>query len=255
MTVIIERDGPVTSVLINRPAVRNCVDHPTALALRAAFKEFEADDEQKVAILGGVGGTFCAGYDLKQASSGAGKFYEPEGEGPMGPTRMLMDKPVIAAVDGYAVAGGLELAVWCDMRVMEDDATFGVFCRRWGVPLIDGGNVRLPRLIGHSRALDMIMTGRPIGSEEALQWGLANRVVEKGRAHEKAKELAHEIARYPEICMRNDRMNSYLQWSVPIDEALLMEGRNGVKPLEEEATKGAARFAEGKGRGGNFNNI
>ncbi|ANK82203.1 MAG: enoyl-CoA hydratase [Rhizobiales bacterium NRL2] len=256
MAIITTREDGITTILIDRAAVRNCVNHETALELREAFRTFDEDGSQKVAVLGGVGGCFCAGYDLKEAADGAGALnYEPEGEGPMGPTRMLLDKPVIAAVDGYAVAGGLELALWCDMRVMEEDATFGVFCRRWGVPLIDGGTVRLPRLIGQSRALDMILTGRAVGAEEAMAWGLANRVVAKGRAHEAATELAREIARFPEICMRADRRSAHEQWGLDLGEALNNEGRGGLKPLMEETAKGAARFRDGKGRGGDFGTI
>lgn len=256
MAIVTRTDEGITTILIDRPAVRNCVNHETALELREAFLAFDEDDSQKVAVLGGVGGTFCAGYDLKEAASGDGALhYEPEGEGPMGPTRMLLDKPVIAAVDGYAVAGGLELALWCDMRIAETDAVFGVFCRRWGVPLIDGGTVRLPRLIGQSRALDMILTGRAVGAEEAHSWGLANRVVEKGTAHESAIELAREIARFPEICMRADRRSAHEQWGLDLDDALNNEGIGGLKPLKEETRKGAARFRDGKGRGGAFDSI
>lgn len=256
MAIVIRKNEGITTILIDRPAVRNCVDHQTALELRAAFQAFDRDDTQKVAVLGGVGGCFCAGYDLKEAAGGTGALnYEPEGEGPMGPTRMLLDKPVIAAVDGYAVAGGLELALWCDMRVVEEDAVFGVFCRRWGVPLIDGGTVRLPRLIGHSRAMDMILTGRGVGAAEAESWGLANRIVAKGEAHAAAGELAREIARFPQICMRADRRSACEQWGLDLDAALNNEGRGGLKPLMEETAKGAARFRDGKGRGGRFDSI
>lgn len=256
MAIRVERDGPVTIVLIDRPAVRNCVNHETALELRQAFRDFDADPEAQVAVFGGTGGTFCAGYDLREAASGAGALrYEPEGEGPMGPSRLLLEKPVIGAIDGHAVAGGLELSLWCDMRVVEEDATFGVYCRRWGVPLIDGGTVRLPRLIGHSRALDMILTGRAVGADEALAWGLANRVVPKGQAHAAAIALAHDIARFPPICMRADRRSSYEQWGMDLAEALRNEGRGGVAPLMQEAAAGAARFRDGKGRGGDFGSI
>jgi len=256
MSVKVERHGPVTMVLIDRPEVRNCVNGETAVALREAFDAFAADDDQKVAVLGGTGGYFCAGYDLKEAAAPERRApFDPDGEGPMGPTRRLLDKPVIAAIDGYAVAGGLELALWCDMRVAEETATFGVFCRRWGVPLIDGGTVRLPRLIGQSRALDMILTGRPVMTPEALDWGLANRMVAPGTAHEAAIALATEIARFPELCMRADRLSSYQQWEMPQAAALQAEARGGMKPLLEEAAKGAGRFAAGKGRGGAFDAI
>ncbi len=253
MKVLVEKDGPITTVVINRPEVRNAVDPESAAALRAAFRAFEADDESLAAVLCGAGGCFCAGFDLKVvATQSLSASYDPEGDGPMGPTRMLLSKPVVAAVDGYAVAGGLELALWCDLRVMEEDATLGVFCRRWGVPLIDGGTVRLPRLIGLSRALDMILTGRPVGAEEALRWGLANRVVPKGQARAEAQNLARELARFPQICLRADRMSAYRQWDFDLEEALKFEGRQGYKPLVEEAQKGASRFAAGAGRGGSF---
>jgi enoyl-CoA hydratase len=246
----------VTTVIMNRPEVRNAVDHATALELRAAFHVFEEDAEAYVAVLWGDNGTFCAGYDLKGvAARSTPGVYEPEGEGPMGPTRMLLSKPVIAAISGYAVAGGLELAIWCDLRVMEEDAQVGVFCRRWGVPLVDGGTVRLPRLIGMSRALDLILTGRPVGAQEALAMGLCNRIVPKGKAREEAEKLAHEIARFPQICMRTDRMSAYRQWDLDLVEALKNEGREGLKPLQAEARAGAARFAAGAGRGGSFENI
>jgi enoyl-CoA hydratase len=245
MRVLVEKDGPITTVIISRPEVRNAVDPETAAALREAFRAFEKDGDALAAVLGGAGGCFCAGYDLKAASNlRVGDPSELEGDGPMGPSRTLLSKPVIAAVDGYAVAGGLELALWCDLRVMEEDAQFGVFCRRWGVPLIDGGTVRLPRLIGMSRALDMILTGRPVGAAEALQWGLANRVVPKGRARAEAQKLAREIARFPQTCIRADRA-----------AALRSEGRGGYRPLVEEARAGATRFAAGAGRHGSFERL
>ena len=256
MPLIIDRDGPVTTVTINRPQARNAVNSETALELRAAFKAFDADDEQSIAILTGVEGAFCAGYDLKSvAQGGARVIWKPTDEGPMGPTRMLLSKPVIAAVEGYAVAGGLELALWCDMRVASATAVFGVYCRRWGVPLIDGGTVRLPRLIGHSRALDMIMTGRGVEAEEALQFGLANRLVPAGQALAAAREMALEVAKFPQLGMRADRRSSYEQWSLDLPEALINEAEGGEEPRAKEAQAGAARFAAGKGRGGDFNSI
>ncbi len=251
MSVQVERDGPVTVVTIDRPERRNAVDAETAVLLREAFRAFEADADASVAILTGAGGTFCAGYDLKSLSA-QGVEYDPLGEGPMGPTRMLLSKPAIAAVEGHAVAGGLELALWCDLRVAAADATFGVFCRRWGVPLIDGGTVRLPRLIGHSRAMDMILTGRPVGAEEALAFGLANRIVPPGQALAQARSLAREIARFPQLCLRTDRASAHAQWDLGLPDALRKEGVEGEKPLLAEARGGAARFAEGAGRSGSF---
>ena len=256
MKVLVEKDGPVTTVIINRPEVRNAVDPETASALRDAFRAFEQDADALAAVLCGAAGCFCGGYDLKALS--AHGLRDPsglEGDGPMGPSRMLLSKPVIAAVDGYAVAGGLELALWCDLRVMEEDAQFGVFCRRWGVPLIDGGTVRLPRLIGMSRALDMILTGRTVGAAEALQWGLANRVVPKGQARAEAQKLAREIARFPQTCLRADRMSAHRQWDFDLAEALQSEGRGGYRPLVEEARAGATRFATGAGRHGSFERL
>lgn len=254
--VLVERSGTTTIVTINRFAeARNAVDAETAVLLREAFFAFDADDSQSVAILTGANGAFCAGYDLKSAAQGSGLRYEPEGVGPMGPSRLLLGKPVIAAVEGHAVAGGLELAVWCDMRVASATAKFGVFCRRWGVPLVDGGTVRLPRLIGHSRALDMILTGREVGAEEALAWGLANRLVPAGRALAEALTLAEQLAKFPQICMRSDRLSSYEQWNLDIVEALKNEGRRGVPAIMRETRTGAGRFASGKGRGGNFQDL
>lgn len=251
MSVQVEKHGAVRTVIIDRPHCRNAVDPDTADALRRAFADFEADDSAAVAILTGAGGHFCAGFDLKAVGSGNDR-YEPEGVGPMGPTRMLLSKPVIAAVEGYAVAGGLELALWCDMRVASENAVFGVFCRRWGVPLIDGGTVRLPRIVGQGRALDMILTGRPVEAAEALAIGLANRVVPEGGALAAAQALAAEIARFPALCMKTDRMSAYRQWDFDLAEALRFEGREGVAPLRAEAAKGASHFAEGAGRGGSF---
>ena len=252
--VLVERDGAVTTIIINRPASRNAVDGETAELLRAAFHDFDADDTAAVAVLCGAGDTFCAGYDLKALSNG-GIRHDPHGPGPMGPTRMLLSKPVIAAVEGHAVAGGLELALFCDLRVASASAVFGVFCRRWGVPLIDGGTVRLPRIVGQGRALDMILTGRPVAAEEALSFGLANRVVAVGEARTAATGLAHAIARFPQLCMRSDRLSSYRQWGEPLQQALTAEGEMGEPALRQEAVGGAARFAGGLGRSGTFKEI
>ena len=254
MNVAVEREGPVATVTITRPERRNAVDPETALALRSAFEDFDADDEAAVAVLTGAGGFFCAGWDLKSFAASDYR-YEPEGEGPLGPTRSLCSKPVIAAVEGHAVAGGLELALWCDLRVASATAVFGVFCRRWGVPLVDGGTVRLPRLIGHSRALDMILTGRPVGAGEAFAWGLANRLVPAGEALAEAQRLAADIARFPQLCLRTDRLSSYRQWDMELVEALRAEGKAGEAPLRHGARDGAERFAEGRGRGGRFDEI
>ncbi len=255
--VAVETEGATTIVSIDRFAeARNAVDPETAILLREAFLAFDADDTQSVAILTGRGGSFCAGYDLKVAASreGVGQ-HDPAGPGPMGPTRHLLSKPVVAAVEGYAVAGGLELALWCDLRVASESAKFGVFCRRWGVPLIDGGTVRLPRLIGHSRALDMILTGREVGAREAFDWGLANRLVPEGQALAEAKALAEVLARFPQTCLRSDRRSSYDQWALDVPAALVNEARHGMPALQAESRKGAARFAAGKGRGGDFGEI
>ena len=254
--VLVDRRGTTTVVSIDRFAeARNAVDAETAGLLREAFVAFDRDEAASVAILTGAGGGFCAGYDLKSAAGGTGARYEPDGVGPMGPSRLLLSKPVIAAVEGYAVAGGLELALWCDMRVASQTARFGVFCRRWGVPLVDGGTVRLPRLIGHSRALDMILTGREVAAEEALAWGLANRLVPAGQALPEALALAEQLARFPQTCMRSDRLSSYEQWGMDLVEALKNEGRRGLPALRQETQKGAARFAAGTGRGGDFTSI
>ncbi|HUT47802.1 MAG TPA: crotonase/enoyl-CoA hydratase family protein [Alphaproteobacteria bacterium] len=257
MTVRTEKSGPVTTVIIDRPEVRNAVNPETADALLAAFEAFEADDDALVGVLTGTGGAFCAGYDLKVVSSGTVSLsaVKSDGDGPMGPSRRLLTKPVIAGIAGPAVAGGLELALWCDMRVAEVDAVLGVFCRRWGVPLIDGGTVRLPRLIGMSHALDLILTGRPVGAEEALRMGLVNRVVPNGEARAAAEALAAEIARFPQICMRSDRMSAYEAWDLNLEAAFLNELEHGRRALEAEAVAGAARFAGGKGRGGDFEEI
>lgn len=243
------QDGEITIIKINRPEHRNAVDGPTAQALYDAFCAFDEDEHAKVAILCGEGGTFCAGADLKAIGSERMNPLTEDGIGPMGPTRMQTQKPVIAAVDGYAVAGGLELAIWCDLRVVEEDAIFGVFCRRFGVPLIDGGTVRLPRLIGQSRAMDMILTGRPVDAQEALAIGLANRVVPKGEALRSAVTLAKDIASKPVLCMRNDRTSVLEQWTLP--DALKNEFRLGRQTLNSgESHSGAERFASGSGRHG-----
>lgn len=241
--VRVERSGPVLTVVLDRLAVKNAVDRATAEALADAFRAFEADEEALVAVLWGAGGTFCAGADLKAIAAGRPNRVAPDGDGPMGPSRMRLHKPVIAAIAGHAVAGGLELALWCDLRVAEQDAVLGVFCRRWGVPLIDGGTVRLPRLIGTSRALDLILTGRPVGADEALQMGLVNRVVPSGTAREAAEALAREIAAFPQTCMRGDRASVYEQWDLDFDEALANELRHGEKALRE-AVAGATRFTK-----------
>lgn len=249
MSVIVAKDGPVTIVTIDRPARRNAVDPETALALRNAFIAFAADAEARVAILTGSGGHFCAGFDLNAVGTSR---YDPDGPGLMGPTRMLPEKPVIAAVEGHAVAGGLELALWCDLRVAAASAVFGVYCRRWGVPLIDGGTVRLPRIVGQGRALDMILTGRPVAADEAQRIGLADRVVADGEALAAAVELAKQIAAFPQICMNSDRLSAYRQWDLDIEGALSHEAHAGVAPLREGAAAGAKRFTEGAGRGGSF---
>ncbi|MEU9923061.1 crotonase/enoyl-CoA hydratase family protein [Streptomyces griseoluteus] len=251
MAVRVETRGHVTTVVLSRPEARNAVDGPTAAELAAAFRAFEADGEARVAVLWGEGGTFCAGADLKAIGTGRGNRVAPDGDGPMGPTRMRLSKPVIAAVAGHAVAGGLELALWCDLRVAEEDAVFGVFCRRWGVPLIDGGTVRLPRLIGTGRAMDMILTGRPVPAAEAHAIGLADRVVPPGRARAEAEELAATIARFPQDCLRSDRASALGQEGLPEEEALRRELRRGTTVLAE-AREGAARFAGGAGRHGTF---
>jgi enoyl-CoA hydratase len=251
MTISIEKRGPVTTVIMDRPERRNAVDGPSARALADAFRAFDADGEARTAVLWGAGGTFCAGADLKAFGTGNGLRVEPTGDGPMGPTRMLLGKPVIAAVAGHAVAGGLELALWCDLRVMEETATFGVFCRRWGVPLLDGGTVRLPRLIGMGRAMDLILTGRAVDAEEALQIGLANRVVPAGKAREEAEALARALADLPQTCLRSDRRSAYEGWSLDLDAALGREYVLGRATRDSgESREGAARFAAGEGRHG-----
>jgi enoyl-CoA hydratase len=252
MTVHREADGPVLTVTIDRPEVRNAVDRETATSLADAFRAFDADDSLSVAVLTGAGGAFCAGADLKAVSRGEANRVEPDGDGPMGPSRMRLGKPVIAAIEGHAVAGGLELALWCDLRVAARDAVLGVFCRRWGVPLIDGGTLRLPRLIGHSRAMDLILTGRPVGADEALAIGLVNRVTDTGEALAHAQALAAEIAAFPQVCVRSDRASALEQWGLIETEALAAEYRHGLRALEAESVAGATRFAEGAGRHGSF---
>lgn len=247
--VRVERDGPVTTVILSRPEARNAVNGPTAVALYTAFADFDRDDSASVAVLWGEGGTFCAGADLKAFGTPQANEVHRTGPGPMGPSRMVLSKPVIAAVSGYAVAGGLELAIWCDLRVAEEDAVFGVFCRRWGVPLIDGGTVRLPRLIGQSRALDLILTGRAVKADEALAMGLANRVVPKGQARQAAEQLAAELTALPQQCLRADRLSALHQWGLPESAALDQEFASIAK-VAAEANEGAGRFAAGAGRHG-----
>ncbi|GAC54892.1 crotonase/enoyl-CoA hydratase family protein [Gordonia amicalis] len=248
---VIERSqGPVRIIGIDRPDRRNAVDRSTADALADAFRRFDADDAVSVAVLHGEGGTFCAGADLKAIADGTPNRVEFDGDGPMGPTRLRLSKPVIAAISGHAVAGGLELALWADLRVVEEDAVFGVFCRRWGVPLIDGGTVRLPRLIGESRAMDLVLTGRPVAADEALQMGLANRVVPSGTALDAAVELATEIAGFPQTCLRHDRMSVLEQNGLDNDAALMNELQHGMVSLAADTVAGATRFAGGAGRHG-----
>jgi enoyl-CoA hydratase len=251
MNVDVEHIGRTTVVTINRPERKNAVDRATAAELADAFRAFDADDARDVAVLTGAGGTFCAGADLKAIDDRGGNTVQPEGDGPMGPSRMMLSKPVIAAVEGYAVAGGLELALWCDLRVAARDAVFGVFCRRWGVPLIDGGTIRLPRLIGHSHALDLILTGRGVHGDEAQYMGLANRLTEPGDARRVALELAAELSALPQVCLRADRASSYEQWGLALDDAIQGELRHGLGVLRSgESFAGAARFSAGAGRHG-----
>ncbi len=253
--VLFETHGPVCRITMNRPDKRNAVHGPMAAGLRRAFEHFEADDQLRVAILHGAGGHFCAGADLGAVGDPALRNeLDPEGggSGPMGPTRMALSKPLIAAVNGYAVAGGLELALLADLRVADEDATFGVFCRRWGVPLIDGGTVRLPRVVGMGRALDLILTGRPVPAPEALQMGLVNRIAPPGQALALATELAQQLAAFPQQCMLADRASAYAQWELPLAEALRQEGRHGTPMVAAEGVGGAARFSQGAGRHGRF---
>ncbi|MGB9995475.1 crotonase/enoyl-CoA hydratase family protein [Streptomyces pseudogriseolus] len=254
MPVRIQRRGAVTTVVLSRPEARNAVDGPTAAELADAFRAFEADDEARAAVLWGEGGTFCAGADLKALGTERANRVAEDGDGPMGPTRLRLSKPVIAAVSGHAVAGGLELALWCDLRVAEEDAVFGVLCRRWGVPLIDGGTVRLPRLIGASRAMDMILTGRPVPAAEAYAMGLANRVVPVGRGRAEAEELAASLARFPQACLRSDRASVLEQEGLDEEAALKAELRHGAAVLAG-SLEGAARFASGAGRHGSFDGV
>lgn len=252
-TVRTETDGHVRIITIDRPAARNAVDRPTADALADAFRTAEADDTIRVSVLTGAGGCFCAGADLKGVSDGRGNrvIADMSADGPMGPSRMAFTKPVIAAVEGFAVAGGLELAMLCDLRVAARDAVFGVYCRRWGVPLIDGGTVRLPRMIGHSHALDLILTGRGVSGDEARSMGLANRLTEPGAALAGAVELAHQMAEFPQRCMRSDRRSSYEQWDLPFVDAMANETALGLRVIESGETRdGATRFADGAGRHG-----
>ena len=266
MTVHVERGGPVTTVINERPDARNAVDPETADALFAAFEAFNRDPAAKVAVFFGSHGTFCAGWDLKYGATLAGKDVRaeialdfpqgsaPSPRGPMGPSRLELDKPVIAAVAGPAVAGGMELALWCDMRVMEEDAYFGVYSRRWGVPLIDGGTVRLPRIVGMGRAMDLILTGRKVDAEEALRIGLCERVVPRGKAREEAERIAHEIARFPQGAVRADRRSAYETHGLSVRDGLKLEWLNGVTAMAE-AVQGAGRFAAGRGRHGDFGEI
>ena len=245
----------VTTISMCRPEVRNAVDRPMAAELASAFRAFDSDPEADVAVLWGSGGHFCAGADLKAVGTGRINEVAPTGDGPMGPTRLVMSKPVIAAVEGYAVAGGLELAIWCDLRVAASDATFGVFCRRWGVPLIDGGTVRLPRLIGSSRAMDMILTGRPVDAFEAERFGLVNRLVEPGMSLTAARQLAQQIRQFPQTCMRNDRRSVQEQAGCREADAMAFEIAVGIESLNSDGHAGAARFAGGAGRHGDFSDL
>ena len=254
MTVSVEKNGPVTTVILDRQDVRNAVDRPTAEALAEAFRAFDADEEARVAVLWGRNGVFCAGADLKAVAEGPDgpriNRLEADGDAPMGVSRLSLGKPVIGAISGHAVAGGLEVALWCDMRIAEEDAVFGVFCRRWGVPLIDGGTVRLPRIVGMGRALDLVLTGRGVHAEDALAMGLINRVVPKGNAREAAEELALQLSQLPQTCMLSDRRSVYEQQGLSLEDAMATEFELGKAALETEATAGARRFAAGAGRHG-----
>jgi len=252
MTVLYETADGIATVTIDRPEARNAVDRPTAESLADAFRAFDADDSLSVAILTGAGGAFCAGADLKSVGGENGNRVERDGDGPMGPSRMNLSKPVIAAIEGHAVAGGLELALWCDLRVAASDAVLGVFCRRWGVPLIDGGTVRLPRLIGESRAMDLILTGRAVEADEALAIGLVNRVVPAGTTLAEARVLAAQLAAFPQLCLRSDRASARGQWSMTESEAITVELEHGIPTLLAESLEGAAKFAGGSGRHGAF---
>jgi enoyl-CoA hydratase len=250
VTVRVTRSGPITTVLLDRPESRNAIDRDTATALADAFRAFDADPQSRVAVLAGAGGHFCSGADLKALAAGRGNRVEEDGDGPLGPTRLVLGKPVIAAVAGYAVAGGLELALWCDLRVVEESAVLGVFCRRFGVPLVDGGTARLPRLIGLSRALDLILTGRPVSATEALAIGLAHRLVPDGRSRTEATALAERLAAFPQECLRSDRRAIYEGAHLPLAEALVNELRRGRETIRVTGLADVARFAEGEGRGG-----
>ena len=263
MTVSIEKQGKVWTVIHSRPEAKNAMDPESAQALEAAFVSFDRDPEAAVAVLWGEGGAFCAGFDLKHAAKGSAIDMQPYPaderaplpRAPMGPTRLVLDKPVIAAVAGPAVAGGFEIALWCDLRVMEESAYFGVYCRRWGVPLIDGGTVRLPRIVGRGRALDLILTGRKVTADEALRINLCEHVVPDGQSRQRAEALAHEIARFPQACMRADRRSVYFQEGMSLNDAMRKEWVNGIPAFHAEGAAGAARFVSGKGRGGNFSDI
>ncbi|MEE2035031.1 crotonase/enoyl-CoA hydratase family protein [Rhodococcus chondri] len=251
-SIRVETRDRVTTVIMTRPDRRNAVDGAMAAELAQAFENFDADPGADVAVLYGEGGTFCAGADLKAIGTDRVNTVAPEGNGPMGPTRLMLSKPVVAAIEGYAVAGGLEMAIWCDLRVAAADATFGVFCRRWGVPLIDGGTVRLPRLIGAGRAMDMILTGRPVDAAEAMTFGLVNRVVEPGTTRKAAERLARELTRFPQTCMRNDRRSAYEQFGHTEQDAMAFEIRVSLESLATDTAAGAARFGGGAGRHGEF---
>ena len=250
--VTVERTGPVTTVVLSRPERRNAVDGPTAASLAAAFRAFDADEDASVAVLYGAGGTFCAGADLQAIGTAEQNRVEPDGDGPMGPTRLRLGKPVVAAISGHAVAGGLELALWCDLRVAEESAVLGVFCRRWGVPLVDGGTVRLPRLVGAGRAMDLVLTGRPVGAAEALAMGLVDRVVPDGTARAEAEALAAQVAAFPQTCLRQDRLSLLEQEGLDEQSALANELRHGLVSLAADTADGAARFRSGAGRHGSF---
>ncbi len=254
MPILIERKYPIYIITIDNPEVKNAVDGPTANELANAFRDFEKDKKALVSILEGTNGTFCSGANLKAISEGKGNRIEKKGDGPMGPTRMLLSKPVIAAISGYAVAGGLELALWCDLRIAEKDAIFGVFNRRFGVPLIDGCTVRLPRLIGLSRAIDMILTGRPITAQEAYDWGLINRIVDIGQSKQEALKLARNLASFPQTCLKNDRLSAYNQFGLDLEQAMKKEFEFGLKSLESgEYLEGSKTFLQGLGKHGTFN--
>lgn len=253
MSIKIEKNYPIYTIILDNPEVKNAVDGPTATELATAFRNFEKDEKALVAVLWGANGTFCSGANLKSIANGQGNRIDRKGDAPMGPSRMKLTKPVIAAVAGYAVAGGLELALWCDLRVAEKNSVFGAFNRRFGVPLIDGGTVRLPRLIGLSRSMDMILTGRPIAAEEALSWGLINQIVDIGQSRPEAEKLAKEIANFPQICLNNDRLSAYNQFGLNIEEAMIQEFEYGLKTLESgEYLEGSTEFIKGKGKHGKF---